>query len=186
MFPRHALAVLILVAALSASSAQAPTTLSGPQPRADRGHLLATTPVNAPDQPEARRRAEMLAPLLVMFIPWAEPKPTPDQPGDNNGGGDNSNGSGGGTNSGSGGTTGGQNGGGTTGGSGNGGNSGGSGGTGDPGSPPKTGTGNPGSGDPGVPVTHPNPEPATLLSGLYGAGLLALAGLRRRRWAMPG
>lgn len=189
----HAFRLLTLVIALSAPTALAPVAADTPTRLSARtipsgpGALdpsFAAKPHN--DQwssPDGAAHAQLLAPLLVLFIPWADPKPTPQQPGN---GGDPGGGT---TNSGNPGGdpgTGGDSGGGDpgTGGQTGGGNPGGSGGTTDPGGSgskgPPTGSGN--TGDPGG-SPQPNPEPATMISGLLGAGLLALASLRRRRWA---
>jgi len=111
-----------------------------------------------PDNQLIGLTAEDAAALIVLFLPWSEVAPVPPPPG----GGDGNNG-GTGTNTGNTGSSGSGN---------NGGNGGNGNGPGDPGTDPSGGSGN---------TLHPTPEPASMLSGVLGAGVIALFGWRRRR-----
>jgi hypothetical protein len=192
---RHA----FLVIALTLPFTGADVSRAGVEKPADSipAHVLARLPqfkpIRAADKQSIRRtKSRPLAPWLVMFIPWSDAPPTPPVPtvpgnggngpdgGDGQNGGNGQNNGGNGNPSGGNGQTGGgngnQSGGGSSdsGGSGGSGGSKGSGGSGEPGGPPRLGGGN----------THINPEPASILTSLIGAGLLGLAGLRRLRWSM--
>ncbi len=185
---RHACHWMIPILLLWGTAAFSPGAESPASPPSSDS--LAPAPQPEPVRESAQSTdPQTLAAILVMFIPWCEPTPTPPLPGggnnQNDGGGNNQNNGGGGNTQGTGG--------GNTQGSG-GGNTQGSGGSTDPGGSIHLGGGNTGgntggSGDPSDPglgggVTHSNPEPATVVTTLIGTGLLGLAGLRRRRWAL--
>jgi MYXO-CTERM domain-containing protein len=165
---RHAIRWLMLVMLMLGAAVSSGAAETAGMPGTAPG--LAQPPTH-PEAIIAVNPQEMAA-LLVMFIPWNDPTPTPAVPTGNGGGnGQNNGGGGNGQNNGGGGSQG------------SGGNGQTSGGSSDSGGG-KTGGSPGGSTGLGGGETHDNPEPATVVTTLLGVGLLGLAGLRRRRWSL--